>query len=377
MDFVPSEEQQMLADSVRRWLGGNYDFETRRALAASEAGFSRENWRQLAELGVLGLNVPEEHGGMGAGAVETLLVMQAFGESLLLEPFVSTAVVAVALLERAGSAAQRQAMLPAIAAGELRFAIAALEPGARHDFARVASNARADADRFVLSGRKAVVVDGGSADTLIVSARTSGAVASQDGLTLFLVNSKLPGLNIVDYPTIDGRRAAEVTLDNVVVSSADMVGAPEAGYHLLEWAIDRGIAALCSEAVGAMERLATMTVEHLRNRRQFGQPLADFQALQHRVADMQIAIEQARAMAFLAAAKVDEQDRDERRRCLAAAKSMIGRSGRRVGKYAVQLHGGMGMTDELAVGDYFKRLTAIDLTWGDSEYHAERFGELL
>jgi alkylation response protein AidB-like acyl-CoA dehydrogenase len=239
-----------------------------------------------------------------------------------------------------------------------------------------------------------LVLDGGSADWLVVSARTGGGKGAsggrgagaggsdsggdtREGFCMFLVSTRLPGLSVVDYPTIDGRRSAEVTLDNVFVAASDMVGTPQTGWHLMEQALDRGIAALCAEAVGAMERLAEMTAEHLRNRRQFGQPLAQFQALQHRVADMHIAIEQARAMAFLAAAKADEDDRDERRRSLSAAKSMVGRNGRLVGKYAVQLHGGMGMTDELAVGDYFKRLTAIDLTWGDSEYHAEAVGELL
>ena len=376
MDFNYTDEQSMLAEAVGRWLATDYDFARRRRLAAGEESWE-PNWRQLADLGLLGLNVPESEGGMGGGSVEALIVMQALGRALAVEPYVQTAFVSAPLLAHAGSPAQRAELLPSIVAGDLRVVIAALEPGARYDLQHVATQAVRDGESFVLSGRKAVVVGGDSAQQLIVSARTSGAVRDEAGVSLFLVPADAPGVEVKAVPTIDGLRAAEITLRDVRVPATALVGALDVGFELLERAVDRGLAAQCAEAVGAMERLLEMTGEHLRTRKQFGQPIGNFQALQHRAADMAIAIEQARSTALLAAARIDDPDRRERRRAISAAKVMCGQSGRYVGEQAVQLHGGMGMTDALDVGWYFKRLVCLDLSYGDADHHLELYGAVL
>jgi len=377
MDFNFSEEQQMLADTVGRFIDKDYGFERRRELSRSAAGFSEDNWKLFAELGLLALNVPEEFGGMGGGAVETLIVMEAFGRGLVVEPYLPTAVVASALIAAAGSARQRDVLLGGIAEGSLRVALAALEPQARFDLWDVRTTATAQGDGFVLAGQKSVVTGGGSAGTLIVSARSAGAQTDKAGISLFLVDAGAPGVSVRDFPTIDGMRAAEVALDGVVVGAEALLGRLGEGYGILEPAVDRGIAALCAEAVGAMSKLLDITAEYLRTRKQFGKPIGSFQALQHRAADMLVALEQSRSAALMAAAKVDADDAAERRAAVSAAKAIIGRAGRAVGQAAVQLHGGMGMTDELAVGYYFKRLTCIDMTWGNSEHHVERYAEQL
>ena len=376
MDFIYTEEQQMLADAVGRWLEKTYDLQSRRAFAASPT-LSEPNWAALAEMGVLGINIPQEWGGLGGTAVESLIVMQAFGRALLVEPFAQTAVIAARLLSQAGSAAQKEVILPEIAAGARRLGLATLEPRARFDLAHIETTAKRRGNTYVLEGHKAVVPNGDSAHTLIVSARTAGGVTDSGGVTLFLVDASASGVTIRGFPTIDGLRAAEVTLTGVEVSSDSILGLPDAGFELLEFGVDQGIAALCAEGVGAMERLLELTLEHLRTRHQFGKPIGTFQALQHRVADMATAIEQARSVALLAASRADHPERVERRRGMSAAKAMVGRAGRLVGQQAVQLHGGMGMTDELAVGHYFKRLTCIDVTWGNVEHHVELYGDLL
>jgi alkylation response protein AidB-like acyl-CoA dehydrogenase len=376
MDFNYSEEQQMLADAVGRWIDKVYGFDSRRTLAASSI-LSEQNWAGLAELGVLGINVPQEWGGLGGTPVETLIVMQAFGRALLVEPFAQTAVIAARLLSLAGSAAQKEVILPEIAAGARRLALATLEPQARFDISQIGTVAKRRGGGYTLEGHKAVVPNGDCAHTLIVSARTAGGANDTSGITLFLVDSSAPGVTIRGFPTIDGLRAAEVALSGVEVCSEAILGSADAGFELLEFGVDQGIAALCAESVGTMERLLELTTEHLRTRRQFGQPIGSFQALQHRIADMATAVEQARSMALLAASCADHPERLVRRRGMSAAKAMVGRAGRFVGQQAVQLHGGMGMTDELAVGHYFKRLTCIDVTWGNAEHHVELYGELL
>jgi alkylation response protein AidB-like acyl-CoA dehydrogenase len=373
MDFELSEDQQLLEDALNRWLRDHYDFAQRQKVA----GGSPEHWRALAELGVLGLQVPVEHAGLGAGAVETYLVMRALGRALVIEPYVSTAVIGTRILARAGSAAQQAAHLPAIAAGQRRLALAALEPQGRFDLVDVATAARAEGDGFVLDGAKAVVLDGDSADCLLVSARTAGDRRAADGIELFLVDAKQRGVMVRGFPTIDGRRTAEVSLSGVAVGAPARIGTARDGLELIEWGVDCALAALCAEAVGVMEQTLELTLEHLRTRKQFGQPIGRLQALQHRVAEMATAIEQARSLALRAAAAVDSADRDERRRALSAAKFMSGRSGRFVGQQSVQLHGGMGMADEHPIGHYFKRLTAIDLAWGNAEHHLGLYGGML
>lgn len=381
MDFNLNEDQELLADAVGRWLATDYDFEARR-LAASTEALSVEAWQQLADLGVLGLNVPVEYGGLGAGAAETLIVMQAFGRALLVEPYVPTAVFAVEALMRGGTDRQKSDLLPKIVAGERRFALAVNEPDARYATDAPATIATPTAaGGFRLTGRKSVVVGGGAAHELLTVARLGGAQAagtSTDAppLGLFRVDVRADGVTLRSFPTLDGHRAAEVTFESVELPAEAQLPAPEGGRELIERVLERGLAALCAEAVGAMERLTELTAEHLRSRRQFGQPIAHFQALQHCLADMLIALEQARSMALMAAAQVEANNGAMRRRALAAAKALIGCRGRFVGEQAVQLHGGMGMTDELAVGHYFKRLLCIDMYLGDSQHHLERFGEL-
>ncbi len=376
MDFEYNDEQRMLADSVGRWLESSYRFEDFRRYAADHRQ-AQTNWGQLAELGVLSLNIDEADGGLGGGAVETLLIMQAFGRALVVDPYVGTAVIAVALLNAERAWPRRSELLQQIATGSRQVALAALEPDSRFDLARVSTTARPSGNQFVLYGRKAVVLHGDSADELIVVARTSGAPDSVAGLSLFVVDVKTPGVAIQGFPTIDGQRAAEIELREVKVPAGALLGELDAGFAPLEWAVDRAIAALCAEAVGAMEKLLELTAEYLRTRKQFGQPIGRFQALQHRIADMAVALEQSRSMALLAAARINDPNRIERRRAISAAKAMIGRSGRFVGQQAVQLHGGMGMTDEMPIGHYFKRLTAIDMSWGNVEHHVELYGELL
>ena len=367
----------MLADTVGRWLDDEYGFDQRRRFCAQPHGFAPQNWSRLADLGLLGINVPGEYGGLGGGAIETLIVMQAFGRALVVEPYLSTAVVAASLLARNGSEPQKQAWLPRIAEGSGKLAIAALERGARYDWHRVQTTGRLQGDGYRLDGHKAVVLHGDSADALLVSARTSGGPADMQGISLFLVDARAAGVCIKGFPTIDGQRAAEVELKGVTVDRASILGSVGGGLAILEAGVDAGLAAICAEAVGSMERLMEITAEYLRTRKQFGSAIGSFQAIQHRAADMAIAIEQARAMALCAAAHAREADATARRRALSAAKALIGRAGRYVGQEAVQLHGGMGMTDELAVGYYFKRLTCIDMTWGDTEHHMERYGELM
>ena len=375
MDFNYSDEQQMLADTVARFVADSYSLETRRKLAASELGFSARYWQEFAELGLLGLNVPEEAGGMNGTPVETMIVMHEFGRGLVLEPFLSTAVVAAALIGKTGSEPQQAQWLGAIAAGSKRLALATLEPGARFDLWQVGTQAEKSASGFLLNGRKCVVLNGDSADALIVSARTGGGESERDGITLFLIDANADGVHIKGFPNIDGLRSAEITLTKVAVSRDAVIGEVDRGYEPLERAVDTGVAALCAEAVGCMEKLLEVTAEHLRTRKQFGRAIGSFQALQHRIAEMAIAIEQARSCAYLAAARVQEANASERRKAVSAAKALVGRCGRFVGEQAVQLHGGMGMTDELAVGHYFKRLTCIDMTWGDTEHHTELYGE--
>ncbi|MFL6602454.1 MAG: acyl-CoA dehydrogenase family protein [Steroidobacteraceae bacterium] len=385
MDFNYSQEQQMLADTVERFVADAYSMDERRRLATSERGFSEEHWQQFAEMGLLGLVVPEQYGGLGSSALETLIVMQALGRGLVLEPYWSTAVVAARLLAVSGTGDQKARWLPAIVDGSSRVALATFEPEARFDLPHIGSRARRTSGGFVLNARKAVVLQAPSADALILSARTGGDDTDRHGVSLFVIDAKATGVTIESFPNIDGQRSAEVALRDVAVGSDAVLGQVDAGFEPLEYAVDVGLAALCAEAVGCMEQLIAMTSEHLRGRRQFGRPIGTFQALQHRVAEMAIATEQARSAALLAAAHLDDGklvsnrdgDRIGRRRAISAAKATIGRSGRTVGQHAVQLHGGMGMTDELAVGHYFKRLTCIDITWGNSEHHTELFGDFL
>ena len=375
MDFDYSEEQQLLKDAVEKYLAKNYSFEQRRQIVDSREGMSATAWEGFASLGILGVPIPQEFGGFGGGGVDVMLVMEALGRALVVEPYLSSVVLAGSTIALGGSDAQRRILLPRIADGSMKFAFAHTEPGTRWELDRVHTTARQEGGMWVINGHKSVVLHGGVADLLIISARTSGAPGSRNGITLFFVNPGEQGVMGREYPTYDGMRAAEVTFDNVSISPESVIGVLDNGYALLDAVIDRGIAAVCAEAVGCMSALHAATLEYLKTRQQFGVPIGRFQALQHRAVDMLIHCEQARSMALLAAVKVDAPDAAERRRALSAAKEFIGRAGRFVGQQAIQLHGGMGMTDELNVGHYFKRLTAIDTSFGNGELHLDRFCE--
>ena len=375
MDFDLSEEQRLLQESVGKLIADEYDFEKRKAYAKEPAGYSPARWAQFAELGLLGVPFPESLGGSGGSAVETMIVMEAFGRGLVLEPYLATVVLAGGILRRAGSAGQQRELIPSVIAGKLRLALAHGERQARYDLADVATSARSAGESWVLSGRKAVVIHGDSADRLIVSARTAGDQRDKVGISLFLVDAKAPGLTVQGYPTVDGLRAAEIQLENVKVGPDALIGERDRGLAIVEQAVDAGIAALAAEAVGAMTAMHEITVDYLKTRKQFGVAIGSFQALQHRAVDMLVSLEQARSMAYLATMMAEEPDTAERRRAISAAKVQIGRSARFVGQQSIQLHGGIGMTMEYKIGHYFKRVSMIDTLFGDAEHHLKLVAE--
>jgi alkylation response protein AidB-like acyl-CoA dehydrogenase len=373
MDFNLSEEQQQLEGAMQRFVAKEYGAEKRKAILKSPGGFSREVWQQLGELGFLALQVPEEHGGMGAGAVELMLMMNAIGKGLLLEPYLPSAVLSTALVRELGSAGQKEALLPKLATGEVIVVPALGETTSRYDLQRVATKATAGANGYLLTGKKAVVVHAPSADTLIVSARTSGAPDGEQGISLFLVSRDAAGVSLQPYPVMDGQRAADVTLNDVQVPRGSLLGSEGGAFAALSKVSDIGVAALCAEAVGALQASLDATIEYTKTRQQFGQPIGKFQALQHRMADMFIHVEQARSMSYLAAMRCGEPDAAVRRHAVSAAKVLIGQACRYVGQQSIQLHGGMGMTDELLISHHFRRLAAIELSLGDTEHHLEQF----
>lgn len=373
MDFNFSEEQQLLADTVQRFVRDTYSFETRRDILKRKEGWSRETWQALANLGLTALNVPEEHGGLGNGPVETMLVMNALGEGLVLEPFLAAAVVTPVFLTRIGDKAAAEQLFPSIASGERIVILAHQEPQTRGEINHVVTRAEKTSGGYVIHGLKNVIIGGGAADELLVSARTAGRTGDTDGISVFRVDPKAAGVTVKDYGTIDGLRAADIELKKVSVPASALVGAEGKAFAAIEAAHDQALSALCAEAVGIMKAVNATTLDYTKNRKQFGQPIAKFQVLQHRMADMFLHGEQARSMSYLAAIKCVEDDAGERRRALSAAKAIVGQAGRFIGQQAVQLHGGMGMTDELMVSHYFKRLTAIDLTLGDADFHTQQF----
>jgi alkylation response protein AidB-like acyl-CoA dehydrogenase len=372
MHFGLTPEQQLLADTVQRFLAREYAFDARKKILHSADGWSREIWARFAEMGLLSLQVPEAHFGMGPAPVETLLTMTALGKALVVEPYLASAILGTALVRELGSAAQQEALLRPMAAGE-RIAVPAHgEEGARYDLERVATTAVREGGGWRVRGRKAVVEHAPQADVLLVSARTGGAPDQAKGISLFAVPRAAAGVSLTPYPMLDGRRAADVALD--VSLPADALLGPEGeAFPGISAAFDLGLAALCAEGVGVLQLALDSTLEYTKTRKQFGVPIAKFQALQHRMADMLIHVEQARSMSFLASMRVVEADGAERRRALSAAKVTVGQACRFVGQQAVQLHGGMGVTDELAVSHAFKRLVAIELALGDTEHHLEQF----
>ncbi|MGA2777187.1 MAG: acyl-CoA dehydrogenase [Steroidobacteraceae bacterium] len=375
MDFRYSEEQLALQDTLRRFIAKDYDFERRRALARSDLGFSADAWAQYAALGLLALPFPEQFGGLGGNGVDTLVVMEQFGQGLLLEPYLSTVVVCGGLIRDAASDAVKKTVLPAIAEGKLRIALAAYEAAGRYELAHVACSADRDGDGWRLTGGKSVVLDAPSADYFLVSARSSGKLTDTDGISLFLVKRDAPGLELLAYPTQSGGRAADLKLERVGVEADALIGPPGQALAIIERAVDLGMAALCAEALGIVTALNEATLSYLKSRKQFGTAIGSFQVLQHRMADMFIAAEQTRSMTIIAAIQDAVGDTAARRRAISGAKAYVGQAARFVGQQAVQLHGAMGVVDEVIVAHYFKRLTQIDMTFGDADFHFARFSD--
>jgi len=374
MDFTLTDEQTLLQDSVARFVQNDYSFEARQKLVAGDPGFSPDNWGKFAELGWLGVPFAEEDGGFGGGAVESMLMLEQFGKGLVVEPYLPTVVLAGGALKIAGSAEQKAAHLAGIIDGSVQAALAFAEPQGRYNLADLTTTAKSKGDGWVLDGYKAVVLNGPSADLLVVSARTSGEQRDRDGVSLFLVPADADGIERRDYPTVDGLRAAEITLSGVSVGADALLGEADQGLAVLEQVIDEGILAVGAEAVGAMEVLYKATVEYCKTREQFGQPIGKFQVLQHRMVDMFMEHEQAKSLLYMAAMRLDEGYGPEAQKAVSALKVQVGKSGRFVGQSAIQLHGGMGLTDELSVGHYFKRLTTIDNLFGNVDFHLKRFG---
>lgn len=376
MDFDLSEEQRLLKESVDRLILDQYGFEQRKKYMQEPDGWSRALWQQYADLGLLALPFSEEDGGIGGTPVETMLVMEAFGRGLILEPYFATVVLGGGFLRMGGSPEQRAELIPQVIEGKLLLAFAQTEPQSRYDLFDVATTAKKDGDGWVLDGKKIVVQHGDCADKLIVSARVSGGRADRDGIALFLVDAKAPGVSRNSYLTQDNLRAADVTLAGVKVSAADVIGEPGKALPLIERVVDAGIAALAADAVGGMQSMLDTTVEYLKIRKQFGVAIGSFQALQHRAAEMLIELEQARSMALYGTMAAEEADPVERRKAIAATKVQIGKSGKFIGKYSVHLHGGIGTTMECSIGHYFKRTTMIDLMFGDADYQLAALAKL-
>ena len=376
MDFSFTDEQTLLEESVARFIQNDYAFDDRQKLVKSETGFSTDHWSTFAELGWLGVPFTEADGGFGGGAVESMLMLENFGKGLVVEPYLATVVLAGGAIKLAGSTDQKAKLLPGIIDGSTQAALAYVEPQGRFNLADLKTTATKDGDGYVLNGYKAVVLNGPAADVLVVSARTSGDQRDAEGVSLFAIAADTAGVSRRDYPTVDGLRASEVTLDGVKVDADALLGDEGAGLAALEQAIDEGIMAVGAEAVGCMEVLYKDTVEYCKTREQFGQPIGKFQVLQHRMVDMFMEHEQSKSLMYMAAMRLDEGYNEAAQKAVSAFKVQVGKSGRFVGQNAVQLHGGMGMTDELNIGHYFKRLTIIDTLFGNVDYHLKRFGRL-
>ncbi|WP_043359155.1 acyl-CoA dehydrogenase family protein [Belnapia sp. F-4-1] len=372
MDFDLTEEQRLLTDSVTRLLADQYGFEQRKSLLRTPAGWSERLWSQYAELGLLGLPIPEEYGGFGGGPVDVMLLMQAFGRHLVLEPFLASIVLGGTALRLAGSPAQRDELLPALADGSLKLAFAHGERQSRYDLTDVQTTARQEGGGWRLDGAKSVVLHGDCADRLVVSARTGGSRDEPEGISLFLVDGEASGLARRGYALRDGTRAAELSLTG---TPAELLGERDAALPVIERVVEAGIAATAAETIGAMEAMQAMTLDYLKTRQQFGRPIGDNQALQHRSAEMMIALEQGRSMAMLATMSLDEPDAEERARSIAMARVGVGQAGRFVSQNAVQLHGGIGMTEEYAVGHFFRRVMVIEHLFGDTAHHLDRLAD--
>ncbi len=374
MDFRLTEEQQALKDSVQRFVSTQYPFEARGRIVAEDRGYSTEHWALFAELGWLMVPFREEDGGLGGSAVDLAVIMEELGRGLVVEPYLATAVLCGRLIGTAGSEAQRAALIPPIIEGQMQLAFACAEPQSRYRLTHVETRARGDGDHYLVDGHKCVVLNAPNADRLIVAARTEGDVDDEHGITLLIVDPAAAGVSIRPYPTIDGQRAAEVRFEGVQVPVTDRIGVEGQALEPIAEAIRWATLAVCAEAVGIIDVLVAKTVEYAKTRRQFGVAIGSFQALQHRMADMFIEREQARSILLMAAGRLD-QGGAQAPRAVAAAKARIGRAARLIGHEAVQLHGAIGMSEELDVGHYFKRLTAIEILFGGTDHHTDAFAD--
>ena len=373
MDLSLSAEHSILRDSVERFVRQSYPFNERRNFVDENKGFLEENWQKFSKLGWLGLNLPEEFGGNGGSAVDTMVVSEALGPGLILEPFLETVVIGSKLIQLGYNEKLKSELLSNLVGGRLILTFAFAEPQSRYSLSDVQLSAKPNEDQFVLNGKKAVVRHASSADKIIVSARTAGGRRDKRGITLFLVERNNPGLSRRDYRLQDDVPASELIFDNVCLSRTAMIGDLDCALPIVELVVDHGIAMVCAEAVGIMSALYTATLQYVKTREQFGQPIGKYQVITHRMVDMLMACEEARSMAYMATLKLDESDPNVRKRAASAAKVCIGKAARFVGQQSIQLHGGIGMTDELDVGHYFKRLTMIDILFGDVDFHLRRY----
>ena len=375
MDFTFNEEQTLIQDQVDQFVLKEYDWETRQSLSNSDLGFGQENWQKFADLGGRGISVSDASGGFGGSAIESMLIMEAFGKGLVVEPFLETMIMSGGLIDAHGSDQQKASILEPAISGEMHLALAYAEPQSRFNLSDVVTEAKSEGDNFVLNGYKSVVMNGPSANKILVSARTSGSQLEENGLTLFIVDADSNGLNKTNYKTVDGRRASDISLENVTVSKDDVVGSIDFGFEILDSAIDNAILAISAEAVGAMEVLYKATVEYTKTREQFGTAIGKFQVLQHRMVDMFMEYEQCKSLLYMATMKQEEGALDAKK-AISGLKYQVGKAGKFIGQQAVQLHGGMGVTDELNVGHYFKRLTTIGTIFGNTDYHLKKYSSL-
>ncbi len=372
MEFTFSEEQNLLRDSVRKFVDDNYSLEKRLKQAADGDGFSREHWSTFANLGWLAVPFSEEDGGIDGTAVETSIIMEEFGKGLVLEPYLATVVMAGTALRVSGNSEQKAQYIADIIEGKQLGCFAFAELKARYNLNHVETTAEKNGDSYVISGRKSMVYNANAADFMIVVARTSGEVNDNEGISLFILPSDTEGLTLENYPTVDGYQASEIIFDKVKVNASQLLGEEGQGLETLKKVMDEAIIAVCSEAVGAMELLYKDTVEYSKQRVQFDHPIGDFQVLQHRMVDMFIETEQSRSLLMKATQEMAEGN-EHARKTIHGLKVMIGSAGKFVGQNAVQLHGGMGMTEELRIGHYFKRLTVINTLFGNDDYHLNAF----
>ncbi len=374
MNFNLSEEQHMIRDSISRFVVENYDLDKRNAAVRQKHGFSRDHWQNFAELGWLSIPFDENLGGFGGGPVETMVIMQEFGRGLVAEPYLATVLLFGGLVEECASAELKEELIPQIIGGELQGAFAYHERQSRYEMNDITTSAREESGNWVLDGEKTVVLNGGAADKIVVLARTAGGQCDELGLTLFLVDASAEGLERTTYRMIDGKEAANIRFSGVV-AEAVLGGVGDACAQMAP-VIDRARLAVCAEALGAMESLNMQTIEYCKDRKQFGVAIASFQALQHRMVDMFGACENAKSLLYRAVCTADARD-DDAHRSLLALKVMTGRAGRLIGNEAIQMHGGMGVTEELAVGHYVKRLMIINTLFGDADYHQALFADLV